>query len=82
MHDHPKCGQCGKPAVCSVGGTNVCVEHYSQFVQAQSTLQTNLMRQHNLLMDEMEAITGMRGISPKYELPQPPTTVKQGPGHI
>lgn len=66
------CTQCGKTAIREMAGHPLCVDCYvkmSQVLQAESE---NAMRAYNLACDEIEAMTGFYGISPKFSLPTKP----------
>lgn len=72
-----ECNQCGKPAVVAVGGSPLCVACYYKLQQAMRLRDIMLKEEMNFLMAQAEAMTGLYGISPRYEMPAP--VIQQGP---
>lgn len=73
----PDCVQCGKPAVVSAGGIHLCVDCNLKLAQAQQIRDRALKEQANFLIDQMEACTGLYGVTPRYEIES--HLVHQGP---
>jgi hypothetical protein len=71
------CSQCGKPAVVTVGGNALCVDCNLKFAQAQEIRDRALKQQANFIIDQMEARTGLYGVTPRYEIDTP--VIHQGP---
>jgi len=71
---HPSCGQCGRPAICSVNGVNLCVDCYSRLQSANAQKSRGAMAMVNFLLDQADSITGLGGLypTPRIKLPPPP----------
>lgn len=72
---NPRCSQCPRPAVASMGGQNLCVEHaamMSSMVQQQQAQHAAMI---NYLTGQIEYIMGVPSSSPRIAIPQPPPTV-------
>lgn len=67
-----KCSQCGKPAVVSLTGLGLCVDHYLKMQQANYLQSTMLAAQINFLQGEIEAGEGYLVRHPRAEIPPPP----------
>ena len=65
------CNQCGKPAVVAVGDNPLCVDCYSKFQQAVRQQDIMMKEHYNRVIGDAEALTGMYGITPRYEIQQP-----------
>lgn len=82
MEQHPPCGQCGRPAIGSVNGVNLCVDCYSRFQAANTEQMRHSMAMMNYLTDQMDDITGLGGLyrSPRIQVPPPsPIVASRGP---
>lgn len=73
----PACSQCGKSAVYEVGGHPLCLECARKYEQLTISIDRRLKEQHNFLVDQIEAVTGVYGITPRYEISEP--VVHTGP---
>ena len=74
------CSQCGNTAVVSVGGVPLCVDCNLKLAQAQRIRDRALKERYNQLLGEAEALTGLYGVMPRYEIePEVPTVVHSGP---
>src|SRR5437868_5036041 len=71
------CNQCGKPAIARVNGHPLCVGCYSIVQTAWREKDIALKEQLNYLMAEAEAVTGLYGTMPRYEVQTP--VIHQGP---
>jgi hypothetical protein len=72
------CSQCGKPAVVMVGeGLPLCVDCNLKLAQAQEIRDRALKEEANYLVDQMEAVSGISGVLPRYKIRTP--VVHQGP---
>lgn len=70
------CNQCGKPAMCEISGHFLCLDCTHKFQQLNKSHMDDSFRYLNFLTDEMEAIAGVHGILPKFEIPK--TVVHKG----
>lgn len=70
---HPGCGQCGKPAIASVSGVNLCVDHYTQFQQVQAVALQQNMAMINHLEQEMWNMAGLPHLANKIPIPALPS---------
>ena len=75
------CCQCGKVAVYQVKGNPLCLDCVYKVEQINYMKQIQYMQEINYLNAEMEALIGLPGISPRYEIPKPPT-ILQSQGKI
>ena len=71
------CSQCGKPAILEVNGLPICVDCNLKIQQAFQIRDNALKAQHNMLVEQMEAATGMYGITPRYEIDPPAVSAIQ-----
>ncbi len=71
------CSQCGKPAVVGVGSNPLCVACFSQLQQAVRMRDIMLKEVHNQLVSQMEAMTGIYGVIPRFRISSP--VAYQGP---
>jgi hypothetical protein len=62
------CNQCGKPAVVTVQGNPLCVDRFGKLQEAIRIRDTMLEKQINFLIGQAEAVTGLYGITPRYEM--------------
>ncbi len=65
------CSQCGKPAIFEVNGLPICVDCNLKIQQAFQIRDNALKQKHNMLVDQMEAMTGLYGVTPRYEIDPP-----------
>jgi len=65
------CSQCGKPAVVGVGDNPLCVDCLYKFQQAILMRDRMLKEEVNFLIGQMEAVSGIYGLFPRYALPEP-----------
>lgn len=75
-----QCGQCGKPAVVSVGGNPLCVDCNLKLQQAISLRDARYASEMNYLTEQMESVVGLPGSLPRYQVPQP--IIHQGVSHF
>jgi len=73
------CGQCGKPAICEVGGVRLCVDCYTKFQTAHTQAQVaftaalrHLMAMENRAAAELESVVGLPGLLPRIQIPPMP----------
>lgn len=69
-----KCYQCPKPAMYQVGEQNIplCLECYFKFSQINQRELENHERMMNYLVDEMDVVTGLPSMGPRFPpRPQP-----------
>ena len=71
------CDQCGKPALFNVDGHPICVECNLKIQQAFKIRDNALKQQMNFLLDQADAITGLSGVMPRYNIGEP--VIHQGP---
>ncbi len=71
------CSQCGKPAVVGVGDNPLCVNCLYKFQQAILMRDRMLKEEVNFLIGQMEAVSSIYGLFPRYALPEP--VIHQGP---
>lgn len=72
---NPPCSQCSRPAVASMSGQNLCVEHaamMSGMVQRQQAQNAAMI---NYLTEQIEYTMGVPSSGPRIAIPQPPPTV-------
>lgn len=70
----PLCSQCGnKPAIVLFGNNPLCIDCYSKLNQIIQMQYNRDLQEINYLTDIAEATTGMYGVLPKYDIPQPIT---------
>lgn len=67
----PACSQCGKPGIFRVGDHALCVDCNLKVVQANQIRDRMLRQRHNDLIAETEAVTGLYGVMPRYDLSEP-----------
>lgn len=67
----PACTQCGKPAVFILGDSPLCVDCNLKVQQAARLREISVMEQANFWADQMEAVTGIYGVTPRYQITQP-----------
>jgi hypothetical protein len=72
-----RCSQCGKPALFDVGGHPICVDCNLKIQQAFQIRQNALAEDLNYLTDQMEAISGVYGVTPRYKIATP--IINKGP---
>ena len=65
------CTQCGKPALFMVGDSPLCVDCNLKVEQAARLRDIALKEQVNFYADQIEAVTGLYGITPRYAITQP-----------
>jgi hypothetical protein len=75
----PSCCQCGRPAIVEVNGNPLCVNCDYKLLQSAQIRDRMLKEQHNYLADQIEAVTGMYGVTPKFDLSEPPPVIHHGP---
>jgi len=73
------CSQCGRPAIVEVNGNPLCLDCDYKLLQSAKIRDRMLKEQHNYIVDQMEAVTGMYGVSPKFDLSEPVPVIHQGP---
>ncbi|SRR5712692_1928128 len=73
----PACSQCGKPAVVLMGDHPVCVDCNLKIAQANQIRDRMLRQRHNDLIAQAEAVTGLYGVIPRYDLAEP--VIHHGP---
>lgn len=59
-------------------GALLCLECAEKFDRLVAGQDIRLKEQHNLLVEHMESLTGVYGVTPKYDLSKPPV-IKTGP---
>lgn len=70
----PLWSQCGKkPAIVLFGNNPLCIDCYSKLNQIIQMQYNRDLQEINYLTDIAEATTGMYGVLPKYDIPQPIT---------
>lgn len=71
------CSQCGKPAMFNRVGHLLCVDCNLKVEQAWQIRDAALKQQMNFLLDQADALTGLYGVTPRYEINRP--LIHQGP---
>lgn len=71
------CSQCGKPAILLRGDHPLCVDCNLKFEQAFQIRQNAMKEEINFLLDQADAITGLSGVMPRYEIQRP--VIHHGP---
>jgi len=71
------CSQCGRPAIIMRGEHPLCVDCNLKFEQAFQIRDNALRQQENFLLDQMEAATGLYGVTPRHKIQTP--VIHQGP---
>ncbi|HZG87290.1 hypothetical protein [Paenibacillus sp.] len=66
------CTQCGTPAMYQIQGHLLCLNCYHKYQQVNDIHLNHLYKQMNFLTDSIEMTTGIRGLTPKYDV-RPPT---------
>ncbi len=67
-----KCGQCGKPAFYKYdNGAHLCVDCDLKVQQAEQMRFAQTASRLNQLAEQMEMTTGLYGVVPRLEIPQP-----------
>lgn len=66
------CGQCSRPAIVGVNGAALCVECYYRFEVARTLGFRIAAIGMNHAASEMDAITGLRNITPRIQVPDIP----------
>lgn len=74
----PACVQCGKPAIASSGGNNLCVDHAVAWQAVMNQQQANTAAMINMLKDQIDDTMGVPHTSARINVPTP--TIHQG-GH-
>ncbi len=67
------CGQCGKPAVAQVSGVPICIDHYTAFLTAQTTLLRHQMAMINYTEQQMASMSGMPWSANQINIPSLPS---------
>lgn len=76
---NPRCSQCTRPAVASMSGQNLCVEHAAMMSNLVQNQQTQAAAMMNYLSEQIEYTMGVRSTPPRIAIPQqPPTLVHRG----
>ena len=73
------CSSCGNPAIMQIGGGKVylCVDCYQKLEQARHSQFADSAALLNFLSAQMDSITGLPGIYPRIQIPNP--VVQRGP---
>ncbi len=67
-----RCHQCGRPAVVLMNGkVPFCIDCYPKILQAKQIEQTMIAETMNFVLGQMEAVAGLPGVLPRYEISQP-----------
>lgn len=76
---NPRCSQCTRPAVASMSGQNLCVEHAAMMSSLVQNQQSQAAAMMNYLSEQIEYTMGVRSSPPRIAIPQqPPTLVHRG----
>lgn len=65
------CEQCGKPFVYEVAGHRLCIDCTLKMQDIADRELGRLATKHNLLLGQIEAVTGITGVFPRAEAPIP-----------
>ncbi len=71
----PQCSQCSRPAVASMSGQNLCVEHAAMMANIVQRQQEQSAAMINFLHEQIEYTMGVPSSGPRIAIPQPPPTV-------
>lgn len=75
----PRCSQCPRPAVVSMGGQNMCVEHAAMLSGMIQNQQAQHAAMINFLHEQIEYTMGVPSSGSRIAIPQPaPTVVHRG----
>jgi hypothetical protein len=72
---NPRCSQCSRPAVASMSGQNLCVEHAAMMANVVQRQQEQSAAMINFLHEQIEYTMGVPSSGPRIAIPQPPPTV-------
>lgn len=72
---NPRCSQCSRPAVASMSGQNLCVEHAAMMAGVVQRQQEQSAAMINFLHEQIEYTMGVPSSGPRIAIPQPPPTV-------
>lgn len=72
-----KCSQCDNKAVVMVGDAPLCVNCNLKLAQATQIRDRMLKEEENFIIGQIEAVSGMYGVVPKHNLPDP--VIHHGP---
>lgn len=72
---NPQCSQCTRPAVASMSGQNLCVEHAAMMANMVQRQQAQSAAMINYLTEQIEYTMGVPSSGPRIAIPQPPPTV-------
>lgn len=76
---NPRCTQCNRPAVASMSGQNLCVEHAAMMANIVQQHQAQSAAMVNYLTEQIEYTMGVPASGPRIAIPQPsPTVVHHG----
>ena len=70
-----KCTQCDREAFYVINDHPLCVEHAASVQAQQGDQLRHLAMMYNLALDEMDAVVGMPGLSPRMKIPPPKTEI-------
>lgn len=76
-----RCSQCSRPAVVSMSGQNLCVEHAAMMANIVQRQQAQSAAMINYLTEQIEYTMGVPFSGPRIAIPQPPPTVVHR-GHL
>ena len=65
------CDQCGKPFVYEVAGHRLCIDCTLKMQEIADRESARLAARYNLLLGQMEVVTGLTGVFPRAEAPIP-----------
>jgi hypothetical protein len=73
----PRCRNCEKDAAIGLVGGNLplCVDHYLTFMQANSIADQQIKAALNFLHAQMELMTGLPGVLPRFPEPKQPVYI-------
>lgn len=72
---NPRCSQCSRPAIASMSGQNLCVEHAAMMGNIVQRQQEQSAAMINFLHEQIEYTMGVPSSGPRIAIPQPPPTV-------
>lgn len=72
---NPVCSQCPRPALASISGQNLYVEHAAMMSNMVQRQQAQSVAMINYLTEQIEYTVGLPTSGPRIAIPQPSPTV-------
>lgn len=74
-----QCNQCSRPAICSIQGHPLCVEHAAMFAQVQNAQNDNMRLKMAVINDLENSMDASIGLAPRRPMQIPPRNLIHAP---